>query len=438
MMGYAWWQIAQMIFHAFLLLLLNPVLYLATILLVWDLLRNVRAERRFFGIRVTRVWIPLLMRYVKAVCVGTLLTLVCLACGIEVRQSEIYLVSGLSILLGVFRIRFGNTPSAIFLLIFMAWIAVHVSVPASSFLAKPVRFFSEVHIVSWLALLCVSYAAQFLMVWWHRKEGVAPALVESRRGRGIGALVVQLAFVIPVGVLTPGNHPFQELFFHWSWLAVHGGINLGAIPFVMGFSAVTLGTEPRRILKRLLIDSAVSTVVLAGSAYMAVHFGSVFSLAGVIFALLLQEGTILQFRFRESYRDAICAPQSEGVVVLYTIKGSLAEEMGLRPGEIITHVNQVPVHSEYDLHFAFDQNPAYAKLQVIDRRGELRIIGKPVYDGERHQLGLILAPQGTDVPCYCNRPVGLLQTLYLKFSTSAGGCTPYKNIQETIPGQIGE
>ncbi len=89
------------------------------------------------------------------------------------------------------------------------------------------------------------------------------------------------------------------------------------------------------------------------------------------------------------------APDDRGIRVLYVIRGSLAERLGIRPAELITYVNQAPVHTEYDFHFALGQNPAYARFQVTDERGEPRLVSSPVFEGECHDLGLILSCPGT-------------------------------------------
>jgi hypothetical protein len=136
----------------------------------------------------------------------------------------------------------------------------------------------------------------------------------------------------------------------------------------------------------------------------------VWAAVGAILALVAREWGVWAQFLRETRREPLFAPSPDGVRVLATVEGSLAEKMGLRPGEVITQVNQVPVHTAYDLHFALDQNPAYARLHVLDLHGELRMAGKPVYVGERHQLGLIPVPD-MGSPALRLQPGGLFATL---------------------------
>src|SRR5690348_6896236 len=104
MFGYTWPQVLQLVLHAFLVLFMNPVLYLATAFIIWDLVRNARAERSFFGVRLTRAWMPLFVRYLKSLCVGIVLTVIVLLLHIEVREGEIFAIAGLTVLLGIIRL----------------------------------------------------------------------------------------------------------------------------------------------------------------------------------------------------------------------------------------------------------------------------------------------------------------------------------------------
>ncbi|MCL6593448.1 MAG: hypothetical protein K6T31_05685, partial [Alicyclobacillus sp.] len=99
--------------------------------------------------------------------------------------------------------------------------------------------------------------------------------------------------------------------------------------------------------------------------------------------------------------------------------------------EVITHVNHMPVHSAYDVHFALSQHPAYAKLHVVDQRGELRLAGRAVYDGERVKLGLLLAPSDANAPAYDPVPYGLLETCRLHVRGGKSGL--YRSVEANAP-----
>lgn len=68
------WTVAggwgQIVLVAVVAFLLNPLHYVATALVIWDLVRNIKHERLWFGVRVTRIIQPVILRYIKACVIG--------------------------------------------------------------------------------------------------------------------------------------------------------------------------------------------------------------------------------------------------------------------------------------------------------------------------------------------------------------------------------
>jgi len=416
MLGYTVFQIGRSVGQAILAVLLNPVTYVSTALLIWDLLRNVKAERKFFGIRVTRVWKPLFVRYLKSIGVGIVVTVLAVLLGFTVTMWEVAAIAVVSLLLAIIRLRLFATPYPIAVLIFISVIAraeIKYASNTHGFVRTLWQQLAVFHIVGWIGILALAYVAQAVLLWWNRYPA-APALVESKRGRSIGAFVIQLGYVVPMGVLTPGNLPLPHLPLHWPWFGLASGVSLLGLPIVVGFGTTVTTLPWQSAIRRVFRHSLLAVLVLAGTLYAATRSSLNDALIAVLVVLVAQEWFLWQTKYSEARKDPLYVARDQGVLVLCTIKGSVAEQMGLLPGECITHVNHVPVHTEYDLHFALDQNPAYAKLQVVDIRGEMRMVGKPVYAGERHHLGLVAVPERITT-CYQGRSFGLFQSLYLHF-----------------------
>lgn len=415
------WQLAEQGGHACILFFANPLVYIATLLLIVDLVRNIRAERAFFGIRVTRIWKPFCFRYLVAVCVGLALSVVAVLLGIQVDVAEIAVVSGLSIVLAAARLRWLASSTAIALVSLSAIVEQSLFAQYTARLGQIGVFLHQFHVIDWVALLGLGAIGELVLFVAYRKSSPSPALVASRRGRSLGAFKLQLGFVIPVAVLVPGPVAAPHVPVDWPWLTSHAALlGLAGLPMVVGAHFLSCAVEPQVLLRRKFVDSLATAILAVAGVYaLSTRYGWL-SVIPVTIALLWPEWRVRQFHWQENHADPVCPPNSDGVVVLHTIRGSLAESMGLKPGEVITHVNQVPVHTEFDLHFAIDQNPAYAKLQVVDRRGEIRLVGKPVYEGERHQLGIIFVPQQLESACYAKRSFGLLQTLYIRWNQTSG------------------
>ncbi|GMA50274.1 hypothetical protein GCM10025857_16310 [Alicyclobacillus contaminans] len=235
----------------------------------------------------------------------------------------------------------------------------------------------------------------------------------------MGGLVFQTAFLAAVWI--PTAHDAAQLG-GWRWWQANGdGLTLTAVPLFVGCSLLVTVQPVRRAVVRQAGVHLLLAVCLAGGAAWGLWQDAPASLVAAFAVWMVLEGAVILFLRQEQRQDGRYAETPAGVRVLAVVPKSGAAELGLQPGEVITHVNQVPVHSSYDLHFALDQNPAYAKLQVVDTRGEARFVGAPVYDGERHQLGLIAAPS-THMGTGCKRIApGLFQSLYLRVGPGGGG-----------------
>ncbi|MDG0811929.1 hypothetical protein [Cohnella rhizosphaerae] len=58
----------------------------------------------------------------------------------------------------------------------------------------------------------------------------------------------------------------------------------------------------------------------------------------------------------------------------------------------MSKANGVRVRSKEELHAALQLQPAFTKLEVLNRDGNVKFAQRARYAGEHHQLGLILAP----------------------------------------------
>lgn len=408
--------IVPLILTAVVMFLINPLHYLATALILWDLVRNIRQERQWFGIRVTRIAMPLLFRYLKACVVGLVASLLLLAVGATVSWQMVAFVVGLSIVVGFVRTRFASTPFVVSIALVLASIAHYVPLTSNANVNIGITFLRGFQIESWLLIGIVACLSELLLQWWNRRDAVLPVLMTSKRGRRIGALKIQLGFSIPLLVwITPTK--YATLSFSGSlhpWLLSGQAVSLGALSVICGLHALFTSLKPERVLVQWRWLNAIQGAILAGG--FAIIFWLHTNLGCLSGVLLIVVSEIARSLWRrvDASSEPVYGPDARGVMILYTIRNSLSHKLGLQPGEVITHVNQTPVFTEYDLHFAFEQNPAYAKFQVIDLKGEMRLVGNPVYEGERHQLGLLVVLP-SDVPALkLHRPLGFLETVYLR------------------------
>ncbi|WDL98695.1 hypothetical protein [Alicyclobacillus sp. ALC3] len=413
-------QIGHGVERGLLTLVLNPLWIIGCLLMVLERSRAARQERRFFGARVSHVWSPVIRSWLWGIVTGVAMSAVCIAAGVVVTPVEVGVVSALTIILGLIRFRFFSPLYGIGILVLAGVVMGWAGIGHNPGLPKWFAPLTQIHVVSWIALGAAASLAEAMLVFSHRHRRSSPAYVLGKRGRPVGAFLTQWSFFVPVLTLSPGTLPLPHFSFAAAWPfltggAVAAGWTLAGMPLFVGISSFSLTTLPTEGAAASARDSLFTGLLLVADAYAVYRLGLGYAIVGVLLLLFAKEWTLWRMRRREGVGEPIYAPVKHGVRVLATSPESIAEEMGLLSREVITHVNQVPVHSSYDLHFAFAQSPAYAKLQVEDDRGELRFVGKPVYSGSRNQLGLILVPDDTTTyHMYESTQTGLFQSLYAR------------------------
>ncbi len=421
-----WGQILHGAEFGLLWLLGNPLLYLGIALAAWELRRQSRLEKRFFGIRVTRVWFPLARREAVALGMGAGLSAALFALGVVVPWWQVAVFTGLSFIAAILGLRWLSPGYPVAVLVMVGGVAAAFP-PAvgNSLIVTAFNHLRLVNAAAWSVLVGLNWLVEAVLLVFHREQG-APALVRSRRGKAVGAVAVQLSFVTPVLVLQPGSgHWLSGLPHLWPWLgtAVGAGGNPGGLawigmPLLLGFSGLALSQSAPRLVTRVALDSGMAGVLALAGGFAQAYFHGWYGGAGLLLAALAR-GLTLNWQWRQDLQpDPLLAGHPQGVRVLAVHRGSLAKQLGLQTGTVITHVNQFPVHSLYDLHFALDQSPAYAKLQVIQPDGEPRLVGGSIFTGERNQLGLVLLPDEVEIPSYAGRVGGLFATLQMPIITA--------------------
>ncbi|MFX4301354.1 hypothetical protein ACOJUR_03610 [Alicyclobacillus tolerans] len=392
---------------------LNPLLYIALFLIFWENYRQVQTERQLFGIRITRIGKPLLVRQLKSIAMGVIITAALLYLGCSVTQGELFWFIACSMLFSIAQLRWMNSISSITLLMILTWILKNIPNLTLRGWMKPLLDFQS---SSWMIIVSALALSQIILFLWTGSEEVSPTILRGKRGRSIGGFFLQVSSMIPIAIWTPGliwnlNEKTAPFYLLKNTLSV--GV-LG-IPFLIGQSYRAGSTPPSQFKKLNILLSFIQFIVAGFAVYMSVAVHKDFMIpisAAIIF--LSMEGLFFHFRYKEKRRDAIITPISSGTRILHTLRGSLAREIGLATGETILQVNQMPVRNEYELHFAIDANPAYVKFQIVDIQGEVRMIGKPIYSGERHQLGLLILSEEDINVTEEKRAFGLFMSLFSK------------------------
>ncbi|QSO50327.1 PDZ domain-containing protein [Alicyclobacillus curvatus] len=406
-------------------LFLNPLFYAGFALAFWDLRRTSTFERKFFGIRATRPLRLTIIRGVEGLMIGIVISALLIASGVVVDLWEVAAVSILGLVLGAIQLRFVSPVYSISLLSALSLVISKWGPSAKGFFGIVVSHLGSFHVVGWSGVLCGVMLGEMLLVAIVGRHSVSPVVTVSKRGRGIGALWIQLAFMVPLVIPTVGTvwsaPSYVHSPWHLLWTLTASSFALLGMPVLVGFSGLFDNLRPRVAVQQTAAIDGLSAVLAGGGAYLGTIYDSGYAVLAPWLILAIREVSRWWLDHRQSLADPLFAPADEGVMVLAVLPDSWAARLGVKPADTIARVNGVPVHSQYDLHFALNQNPAYAKLEVIDERGEIRFVSHTVYEGERAQLGLIFAPDGQSPRFVKAGGSGLLQSLYARLTEAGPG-----------------
>lgn len=374
----------------------SPLFYAAILFIYWQYRQQNLLERKLFGVRVTSALSQTGWSLLLGICGGALATLLLSLLGVILHPKDFLYMWVVALCLAFINVRYLCFAYAGGVISLVSLVFQHLTpiTPAHPFFAMVYRDLLEVQVVHVLALVGVLHLVEAVLVLLQGGEGAAPVFVVSKRGRLVGGFVLQKYWIMPLAAMVASGAS--------SALPVPGGggvIPLGStgggqfmpVPVLSGYSGVVLAHHPREKARRTSRFLALYALILLLCVIAGTRIPALLWLAAFL-SPFLHEGLVYWERMDEWERTPRFVQPHKGLRILDVLPHSPACTMGLHRGEVILKANGVMVNTPFDLHFAIDQNPAFIRLEVVDERGEPRLVHKPLYEGEHHALGLILVP----------------------------------------------
>jgi len=374
-------------------LLTLPYYYIAVLFVWWLAARGVALQRKLIHVRL-RGSVPLTLSRVGAgLAAGAAISLVSLAAGGAMTAETVLALWGAALVLALLKLRWICMAYAAGVLgiaqAALAWTDARSL--ASGELADVIGTLQAVDAPALLFLAGLLHIAEGLLVRLQGAKSAIPLFLESKRGKPIGAYALSGVWPVPIIWMVPAADGEG---FALPWMPLFGDAaawSFTAVPVLIGFSDRTAKFWPERKAAAAARDLLAYGVLIAGLAAGAAFWAPLAALAAVL-AFALHEGLNWLSRMREEGLAPLFVQDGSGVRILAVLPGTPAAELGLVAGETIRKVNGLPTRSKEELHEALQRQSAYTKLEVVNREGEVRFLQRARYEGEHHQLGLVLAP----------------------------------------------
>lgn len=367
---------------------IHPLTYLGLLLLFIMGLSRVKRERRDFHVRIYDFIDDFLISFWPGLLTGLILSAIILGVGF-VLPIEWVAIIGLvyAVLALTFQVRLLSPAYIGSLSIGVGFVLSKFDIVLPYFGTK----LSQFGALPYVQIACIFSLLMFAEGILIRKNGAkktAPRLLSSKRGKYVGAHETKRVWLIPLFLFLPaGQIPGFGI---WP---LFGGDELGffpvVVPFFIGFHQLIKGSAPVESLRRSGSQVIALSLVVGALAVISYWFPILLP-AFVAVSLLGREAIWTINRIKDDHKPSFFTSHEKGLMVLATIPGSTAEKLGLKIGELIMKVNGIEVSQPHDFYLALQKNSAYCKLEVIDKNGEIRFAQGALYDGEHHQIGVIL------------------------------------------------
>jgi len=384
-------------------LFLHPMLYIGIILIVLQYRQQISLERKLFSARIHTLPIELIQSLGFGLLGGVIASILMISLGVVFHPNEMWLIWMITAVLVVFHIRFLCLSYATGVIGVIAALVQIIPSPTQPWVAKIWEIIGVIHIPSLIAIVAILHLVEAILIRLQAGKQATPLFVETKRGKLVGGYHLQSFWMLPLFLLvsTGGQDTGLTLANQWSWwplIGLGGSLTILPVPAIIGYSDLTVAystAEKARLASKHLF---IYSTLLLGMAFVAEYFAP-FQIVAALFAGLAHEGIRWLENRQEEKTQPIYVHPSAGLKVLAVIPGSPAAKMGIVSGEIIKKVNGMSVSDRQELHAAIQQQSAFAKLEVINLAGHVKLLQHSLYTGDHHQLGVVLAPDD-EAPYY--------------------------------------
>lgn len=228
-----------------------------------------------------------------------------------------------------------------------------------------------------------------LLISRHTVHYASPTLKYTKRGLRAAAFKTKRLWLLPVVFLVPGDMMSAFVPYWPQFTLGERAFSFVPVPVIIGFSQVARSLYPDVLfpkMGRAIVWTGGAVVVVGLVALWMPLFGWAALIIGVVSRAIIS----IMASVRERQGVFAVSPHPAGVVIAGVLPGSPGEKMGLLPGECIRSVNGLQVSNEKELYDAIQLNAAHCRLQVLDRRGEVRLMQQVIYRHDHHRLGLLV------------------------------------------------
>lgn len=216
-----------------------------------------------------------------------------------------------------------------------------------------------------------------------------PVIKAGKRGRRLVKYSWRELALIPLFCLIPGSQ-IQEVVPGWPYLTLAGhSFAIFILPVVItsgiSFSRQTAG-ETLKLKKYQLRWLMIGFLLAALSCYF---WNELVPIAWIVLLVVTLSIAGIRYRFMRQHSNWYFETH-DGIRIVAVKPKTPAAKMNLQPGDVILTCNGLKVKSEKELYHALQQEPTYCRLKVRSYAGKLKLTQGAIFAGAPHEIGIII------------------------------------------------
>ncbi|AEM79325.1 PDZ domain-containing protein [Thermoanaerobacter wiegelii] len=266
--------------------------------------------------------------------------------------------------------------------------------------------FPSISVPALMSIVGILHLMESLLIYIDGPRNTTPIFVRLKDGRVAGGFTMQKFWPIPFAALTIAtgititgqgvNMP------DWWPIIKPAGIDLNNAIFLimpgiaaLGYGDLALTQLPEKKTRISSIRLFFFSIVLIILAILGIYI-KLFQYLAAIFAPVAHELLILIGQREERENLPLFVAPDTGVMILATAKGSPAREMGIKPGDVILKINDIPINEPDDIIRILNERPSVMWITVKDLNGNYTN-----YEYKDPQgilgLGVLIVPKATSM-----------------------------------------
>lgn len=380
-----------MIIIKLLTMLVHPIFWLVVLLVYMQYKRMAAVKEQLYGVKTGGVWQDVAVATGFGLAGGILGSILMISVGLTLTESGLIYLWPVAILLMLINIRF-------------LCFAYAGGVLA---LCKLLFGFPPISISQILALVAILHMIESILILVSGHLGATPAYFKDRKGNVVGGFTMQKFWPIPVVALIimgTGAAVGEGIQMPDWWPLLEPGLTgdneqliytMIAVVAGLGYGDLAIARNPRDKSKKSSIFLALYSIVLLILA-LGSEASRIIALAAALFSFLGHELVIYIGRQMEFSSKPLYVPHPQGLRVLDVVPGTEAWRGGIRSGDVLLTVNDIPVKNRTQFEIAMSTSRWLVELgylSLVDGRYYREVLQVPS-SGE--PFGILPVPEGNE------------------------------------------